>query len=241
MADSLVTFLFELANFVVFAILLGWLFVKPVRRFLADQTEREAETRAALEQEKVAAQKLREQAEQEKQDLAKQLEANRTAAIEDVRQESQLLKEHARQEIEQLRQRWEREKTQTWKHEQSLWADRVARVAGRAVTQLLTQVQPSDLRTGLLRSACDQLQHQAGDSLGPVKVESAFPLSSEQRQMIGDAVGRDSGDETLEFHENPALIDGLKIYSNAGLIDHSLEGLAQYAERELRKELSPDD
>ena len=42
MNENLITFLYELANFVVFAVLLGWIFVKPIRKLLDEQAAKDA-------------------------------------------------------------------------------------------------------------------------------------------------------------------------------------------------------
>ncbi len=61
MNENLITFLYEFANFVVFALLLGWIFVKPIRKLLDEQAAKDAQLQKTAQQHLAEAAQLRQQ------------------------------------------------------------------------------------------------------------------------------------------------------------------------------------
>ncbi len=111
-----------------------------------------------------------------------------------------------------------------------------AMAAASAVTRLLERIKSSDLESALVRSACEELKGIAKESLAPVKIETARPLSSEDRARV-EALLAGAAPSPV-YHVNDELRGGVRIWTAQGLIDASVAGLSRYAEQALRQEMS---
>jgi F0F1-type ATP synthase membrane subunit b/b' len=238
-SPTLTTFLFELANFLLLAVFLGWLLFKPVRdaleaRQLAEQqraTELDAREqqiatgRSALDASRVAFEQ--ETARMRKERLAA-AEAEATTVIA-----------RAREATDRERDRAGRIRVQLEHDQIERLAMSVATTTRQAVARLLTTLGTGDLDQALVQAACRQLDAAATGTPGPVLVESAALLDDAARATISRAAG--AGATPPEFRVVPALGAGVRITTPRGLIDASAAGIAAHAERALVSALSAAD
>lgn len=240
MSESVATFLFEIANFVAFVALLGWLFVKPVRKYLDEQSARDAEARQAAQQQLEKARSLRRQAEQQLQQLAEELEQRRRAAAEEASEEAENRIHAVEQEIAQRREQFQRELERDRQAGHAELATQIARATGLAVSRLLEELDTAGLNGALVASACEKLVHASPDShpRGSWVVESAQELSSEDRKRFQQAVDPTAEPVSLEFRVNRQLLGGVRVLGPDGMVDHSIAGLAEYIRREMQRNLN---
>ena len=239
MSATWVTFLFEAANFVLLAALLGWLFFRPVR----DALERR---RSELEGEQRAATDARAEAERALQDIR----ARRTE-LEDSLEE---LRGRVRREAEDERDSFiEAARAQAQRERESLKEDLVslrraqasslardsAFAAKEIVVRLLEKMDGPDLEHTLLRASCRQLEMlRSSGPLAPVIIESVYPLDEAALAAVAEAAGVEAADTTHRV--DPHLVAGVRILTAGGLVDASVAGLAAQAERVLVNQLDQD-
>ena len=239
MSPSLTTFLFEAANFLLLAAVLGWAFFRPVqdaieRRRAALETERRdcERARADVEQQLAEAEARRREVEASLAPLRAEArrEADRQAAaiLESAR--IQAAEEHGRLEADLAALRRENART---------LARDAAEAAGTIVARLLAEIDGPDLDAALARAACDRLAALPdAKRAGPVDVETARPLDVETRARLAEALGPGV---TVHDRVVPELGAGLRIVTHAGLVEASASGLAAWVERELLARIAPEE
>jgi len=232
---TLTTFLFEAANFVVLAAVLGWLFFEPVRRALTDRraafeadAQRAAETLAHAET-------VRQEIDTAHANLYAELNELRTRELEAARQQAGQLLTNARTAAERERETRRREAARISDAQRNALAQVAAAAAAETVGRLLEQIGGPDLQSALIRSACQQLQALPQDTFAHVKIESAAPLSAEQREALKDALGPAAAG--ADFRTLAELGAGVRIATAKGLIDASVSGLARFAGQSLAEEM----
>lgn len=234
MSPTLTTFLFEAANFLVLAAVLGWLFFKPVRQTLSDyRTKLDALARAADEK-MAAAEQTRADVESQRRAFRDELTKSRNETLEAARQEAENIITQAREQATRLKQAAEQHVTHLDESQMATLSRAVAFAAGRVVGQLLTQLEGSDLHAGLLRAACDQVRALALNST-PVTVESSQALSDDDRAQLDAALGSAAAGATYRVVAD--LGGGVRVTTTRGLVDASIAGLAEFGQRALAAEL----
>jgi F-type H+-transporting ATPase subunit b len=227
-----VTFLFEAANFLLLAALLGWLFFRPVR----DALERR---RSALEGEQRAAAEARAEAERALE-AARAQRAELETSLAALRERVQREAEHERERIlESAREQSRRERESlkedlvSLRRAQAASLTRDAALAAREiVVRLLEEVQGPELETALLRAASRELEKlRSTGPLAPVVVDSARPLDDAALAALAEAAGVDA--DGAAHRVDPDLVAGLRVLTARGLVDASAAGLADQAERIL--------
>lgn len=244
MSPTWVTFGFEAANFLLLMGLLAWLFFRPVR----DAIERR---RAAIEQEQRAAAESHAKAEQEREALVAAraaFEAERDLAREGAQREieaqRQALLEAGRAQLARERARFEAERQAARIADQHLHA-RDAALAARAIVEgLLARIAAGELDSGLVGTACRDLERlrDGGKAFGSVVIESAAPLDPALAARLAAAAAVEPG--ALSLRVDPALVAGLRVLTDRGLVDASVAGVAarsaQLLERALEAESGGD-
>jgi F0F1-type ATP synthase membrane subunit b/b' len=233
--ESLWTFVFEIANFVAFAALLGWLFFKPVRQALEDQRSRARRQEEEAEQKLEDAERLRKEVEAQQQAVADQLEEMRSEARRGAEQEADQIVAEAREQADRERAALKREALNISRAQTANIARAVATAANQTVRQFLEEMAGLELEQALVRAACRELRALSNDSLAPVTVESARPLDEQSQQTIRDALG--TAADSAQYRVDPDLLGGLRISTARGLIDASIAGLADFAEHALSAEM----
>lgn len=235
MNESLWTFVFEVANFVAFAAVLGWLFFKPVRQALEDQQAKARKIEEDAAQKLADAERLRREVEAQHQAAASELEAMRVKALEAAKQEAAQVLAEARAQMERERESLKRESLNIHRAQTANIARAVAAATNQTVRHFLQEMTGIELEQALVRAACRELQAFSNDSLAPVTVESAAALDDEAQQSIRQALGPSA--TTAQFRVVPDLLGGVRIATARGLIDASITGLASFAEHSFSAEL----
>jgi F0F1-type ATP synthase membrane subunit b/b' len=238
MNEYLTTFLYELANFVVFALLLGWIFIKPIRRLLDEQAAKDAKLEQTAQQHLADAEKLRQQLLAERQQFNQEMEHQRDAMLSETRQETAKLLQQANQSITAQRERLTREALHIQQQQITSLAGIVARSSQQAVERLLKQINGPPLAGALIESACRQLQQTQLNAAEKITVESADELDKVARQKIAIAAGSPATNDTIEYRLDESLVGGVRIKTDQGIIDHSIVALSAFAERSIRRQLS---
>jgi F-type H+-transporting ATPase subunit b len=230
------TFLFEVANFLVLAGALSWLYFKPVRQILVDRrAAMEADHReAAL---KLAeAETIQKEVSQTRANLQLELNKMRTRELDAARRQADQIVADARSEAQRERERTHREASKISAAQRDTLAEVSAAAAAETVGRLLTQIGGPELRSALIQSACRQLELLPHEGLSPVKVESTQPLSPDHLSMLKQSLGPVA--DSADFRTVSGLGDGVRISTGRGLIDASVNGLATFASQSLVKEMS---
>ncbi len=235
MSDSLTTFLFELANFLSLAAVLGWLFFKPVRTALANQRAKARAQEQQAAQTLSDAERLRADIDAQRHALAAELDEMRAKAREVARQEAAQLVAEARTQIERERASLKREAMQIDKVQTAKVAGLVASATHAALRRFLRQIEGPDLERSLISAACRELDAFSNNSIAPATVESAAPLDQAARQAIEASLGARASRRCFVSCQISAA--ALRIATAHGLIDASVAGLADFAKKSLAGEM----
>jgi len=230
------TFFFEAANFIVLAAVLSWLFFRPVRGFIEER-------KAHLESARLEAERLRKQAEHELAE-AKKLHDEAQASIARMRAEFRAqTAEEQRRSLEASHQLAERQRTELEQEmanrrseQQGEVTAAVARAAGALTRQLLARIQGPELSQALFTAALPEVRRlRENGRLESLRVEVAEPLTERQLEQLAEAAGVPL--ERIEPRSVPSLGAGIRVLSQQGLVDGSIEGLAAFATAQLRDAL----
>jgi hypothetical protein len=112
----------------------------------------------------------------------------------------------------------------------------IAEATGASVDRLLQQIDQPDLNHALTLAACREIKAFDGNSLAPVRVESAHPLDEADRNALLESLGE--AGETAEFHVIADLGAGLRVATSRGLVDASSAGLSTFVEHLLKGQLN---
>jgi F0F1-type ATP synthase membrane subunit b/b' len=231
-SPSWVTFLFEAANFLLLAALLGWIFFRPVRDMLERRrTALEAEEREAAEQRALAERALAEAAARQSE-LERSHAALRERVREEAEREGSRVLDAAREQAQRERETLEAELAALRRGQAKRIAADAAAAARGTVVRLLEQIEGPDLEQALLAAAGRELAKlAAGGTVDPLIVESAAALDSAALDALAQAAG--VGGSEMSTRRTPELGAGIRILTARGLIDASAAGLAAHAERML--------
>jgi F0F1-type ATP synthase membrane subunit b/b' len=239
MNEYLVTFLYELANFAVFTVLLAWIFIKPVRRLLDEQASRDRQASEMAKQHLAEADQLRQRLLDDRQRFSHEVEQQRESLLQESRQQAAGILAAAKQQIDHQRQQLQAETLQLQDSQVAAIADTVADVARQAVAKLLQQIEGPALENALLESVCRELQKTRYSASSHICVESATELGDPVRRQIAAACGLGDSGGNVEFRVDRSLIGGLRIKTGHGMIDNSISGLAEYAGQMIRNRVRP--
>ena len=241
MNESLITFLYELANFVVFALLFGWIFIKPIRRLLDAQAAKDAKAEETAKQHLAEAQQLRQQLVDERDRFVQEMEHQRQAALSEARLESAKLLSNAKSSIARQRDELAQHAIQIQHRQHEELVQTVVHATRLAVASLLQKIDGPDLEHSLLESACQQLSQNKLIHDSQITIESAYELNGNHRKRIAAALGLTSPNGHVEFRVVDELLGGVRIKSSSGLIDHSIAGLSSSIEQNMRQALTSED
>jgi len=239
-SPSWATFLFETANFLLLAALLGWAFFRPVRAMLERQ-------RASLDAERREAEASRGEAQRqlaEAQKLRAELEASLSGLRERGRQEAEHEAAHlldgARDQARRERQALEAELGALRRGEAHARSLDSVRAAREVVVRLLARIGGPDVESALQRAACRELAElAAGGRLDPVIVEAPRSLETEAIAALAEAAG--IAPDRVGQRIVPELVAGVRILTGRGLVDASAAGLAAQAERAIVARIDGDE
>jgi F-type H+-transporting ATPase subunit b len=235
-----VTFLFEAANFLLLAAVLGWLFFRPVRDALERRrSELESEQRAAAEA-RAEAERAAQDARAKRAELEDSLEELRERVQSEAEAERERLVEAARAQMQRERETLKGELVAQRRAQARSLAHDAAFAAKEIVVRLLGEMEGPDLGDALLRAACGELEKlRSSGPLAPVVVESARALEDEAVAGLAQAAGVAAADVARRV--DPDLVTGLRVLTARGLVDASAAGLAAQAERVLVSQLEREN
>jgi F0F1-type ATP synthase membrane subunit b/b' len=238
-SPTLTTLLFEAANFLVLAAVLSWLFFRPVSESLENRRVKQRQQADDAADKLAEAERVRSEIEHKYATLDQELEHRRTKSRAAAEQQAALILQQAR---ESARRESDAAKIQLG-HLQRSQRERLARIiaetAAVSIERLLIQIDQPQLRHFLTAAAAREIRSLEGNSLAPVRIESAHPLDQVDRDALSDALG--AAGESAEFHVIEELGMGLRVSTNRGLIDVSSAGLANFAERQLANQLATSE
>jgi len=240
MSPTWVTFLFEAANFLLLAGLLGWLFFRPVRDAIErSRAELEAE-RSAAEEARTEADRILQETRAKRAELEGSLEDLRARVQRDAEQERERLVDSAREQMQRERETLKGELvSQRRAQSRSLVRDAMG-AAREIVVRLLEEMGGPDLDQALIQAACRELGGlSSAGSLQPIVVESARALEADVLDALTEAARVQAAD--VSHRVDPDLIAGVRVLTARGLVDVSATGLAAQAERVLIGELERED
>jgi F-type H+-transporting ATPase subunit b len=238
-SPSLTTFLFEAANFVALAAVLGWVFFRPVqaaieRRRSGLEAERRDADRARADAERRLA-----EVEARRREVEGGLEPLRAEARREAERQAAAIVEAARQQAGEERARLEHELAALRREHARTLARDAAAAARILVTRLLAEIGGPDVDTALARAACERLAAlPEAKRAGSVEVQTARPLDAETRARFQEVAGPAA---TVKDRVVPELGAGVRVITPAGLVDASASGLAAWAEQELVARILPDE
>lgn len=238
-SPSATTFLFEAANFVVLAAVLGWLFFRPVQAVI----ERRRATLAAERQEAdrilAGAKRTLAEAETRRAEIEASLEPMRLEARREAERQAAAIVDEARKQVTEERNRLADELAALRREHAGTLAHDAAAAARTLVARLLTEIGSPDLDAALARAACTRLAGlPEGHRNGLVEVETARPIDAEALAQLSAAAGPEA---TVKVRVVPELGAGVRVITRAGLVDATAAGLAAWAERELVARILPDE
>lgn len=235
MSPTWTTFVFEAANFLILAAVLGWLLFRPVRQALASRRATLAQEAEDMTGKRAEVEQLQENIHQRAASLEAELDRMRHETLAAVQQEAERIRTEARAAAERELEAARGRLAHLDAAQQERLVAAVASAAGAAVERLLQQIGGPDLDRGLAQAACRALQELDGKALGAVTVESAHPLDQETKTRLLDELGEAA--RAVEFRISPTLGAGLRISTSRGLVDASAAGLAAFARRTLTEQL----
>lgn len=233
MNESLWTFGFEVANFVGLAGVLAWLFFNPLRKALEDEQARRQQLEDEAAKKLYEAERASEEINNRRAQLESDLQGVRSQAEQAAKAEAQRLIAQVREQLERERAEAQRNVAHLQQSQSARLAMVVAAAARSTVQQLLQKLDGPELEQLLIEAACRELQSFTGDIRSRVVVITASTLNPLAEQSIRTSLGNSEA----EFRVDPSLIGGLKISTNAGLINASILGLAEFAEQCLSREM----
>jgi F-type H+-transporting ATPase subunit b len=231
-SSSWATFLFEVANFLLLAALLGWFFFRPVREALEKRRGRlEAEEREAAEKLAEAERALAEAAER-RSELETSLASLRERVREEAERERARMLDAAREQAQRERETLKTELTALRRGQAKRIAGDAAAAAREIVVRLLEQIEGPDLEQALANAAGRELAKlSAAGPVAPVIVEAADEIEASDRESLARAAG--VADSELSVRIVPEVGAGVRVLTARGVIDASAAGLAAHAERVL--------
>ena len=238
MSPTLSTFLFELTNFLLLALLLGWLLFKPVRSVLQARQASEKRQAEELAARTVDTERQRVDLEQRQRHFDQETAELRRKRLATIEQEANAIVTRAREMGDRERDTVKRALAHLERAQVERLSAAIAVVTRESIARLLATLNAGDLDASLAQAAHQQLQRVQDHTLGPVLVESAQPLTDATRAGF-EAVLKGHAAAT-EFRVVPDLVAGLRITTTHGLIDTSALGLARQAEGLVRTALTAE-
>jgi len=226
LSPALANFLFEAANFLLLAAVLGWVLFKPVRRALDEERERHAKQEEQLQRLRAEAESLTRDARALREAADHESAARREAILAAAQREAAKIVEEARQTQVAERRAIEQERVAARNAQATALAEMVGRIAGESVTRLLDVLQGPSLDLALVRAACTALSALPDSARGSAVVESARPLDGEARALLTAALGDGFDERTVA-----ELVAGVRVTTSAGQVDSTVRSLARQAAR----------
>jgi hypothetical protein len=182
---------------------------------------------------------MRSEIERKSMDLEQQLEQRREQSAAAAQQQAAQIVRDARESARRESEAAKRQLAHLKRSQRETLARVIAETAGASVDRLLRQIDQPELRHVLTAAACREIASFDGNSLAPVRIESANPLDPSDRDALLAALG--VAGESAEFHVIEDLGMGLRVSTNRGLVDLSSAGLSTFAKHQLANQLASSE
>jgi F0F1-type ATP synthase membrane subunit b/b' len=224
LSPALANFLFEAANFLLLAAVLGWVLFRPVRRILDAERERHAKTEQETERLRTEATTLATEARSARDAARRQAEDDRRTSQAAARAEAAKLLDDARREGLAERHALAEELRAARAADAAALAETIGRLAAASVRRLLDALPGPALDAALVRAACAELETLSNGARSPAVVESARTLDPEARRLLEGVLGAG-----FEEHVVGELGAGVRVTTPAGQVDATAVALARRA------------
>jgi F0F1-type ATP synthase membrane subunit b/b' len=229
---SVATFVFEVINFVFLAAALGWVFTKPMRKLLDTELKARADARRTLAEREAEVERVRGELSKRLASMDEEIAQARERARTDAKTEAVRIVDAARAQANEERARVLRETEEQRRSEVEALAAELGRAAEKLVLDLFALGAGAEADLAFARAAGSKLSKLVAKGNGVLIVEYAHAPSEEVRVALKSSLG--SALDHAEVRIVPELVAGVRVLSDAGLVDASALGLARYAESVLR-------
>jgi len=227
-SPSLANFLFEAANFLLLAGVLGWVLFKPVRRALdAERTKHEEENEQSGRL-RAEAEALVEEVRREKQEAQQEVETRRQEILDNAKERATQILEEARNRQHAEHEALEQELEATRNAQVTELAALIGRFAADSVRKLLETLPGPSIDLALVRAACQRLEDIPAEARRSAQIESARTLDEEATKLLETALGA-----KLQVRIVSDLGAGVRITTPAGQVDATAVSIARFAARSL--------
>lgn len=239
MSETWATFLFQAANFLLLAAVLGWLFFRPVRDALESRRSALEDERRAAADARAEADRVLAEAHARRRELEDSLDGLRERVRAEAEAERERILEAARAQTRRERDGVKEDLVSLRRAQAHALARDAALAARQIVVGLLENMEGPDLEASLLRAAARELHSlRASGPLAPVVIESARPLAEEGACALASAAAVAPEETTRRVDDG--LVAGVRVVTARGLVDASAAGLASQAERVLLGQLGQE-
>jgi len=228
---TVATFLFETVNFLLLAVALGWVFLKPMRRLVDRERADRAQAREAVARSRAEVERARDELAKRFATIEEEVERTRAEARANAEREAARTLQRTREQAAEERKRAELEAEGRRREETAALSREVGQIAAKLVLDVFARA-GAEADVALARAAGSELASLARHKPHHVLVESARPLGDEVRRVLRDELG--PAFDSAQTRVVPELVAGVRIASDEGLVDASARGLAASAERALR-------
>ncbi len=229
MAPTLANFLFEAANFLLLAAVLGWVLFKPVRRVLDVERKRHEEEDQQSKRLRAEAEALAQEARRARQTAEQEAERRRREILGRAESEATQLREEARKKQRAERRAFEQELEASRSAEAAELASLVGGLAADAVRKLLETLPGPSIDIALVRAACHELEGIPAAARKSAQVESARALDDEAKKLLETALGSQFSERVVR-----ELGAGVRVTTPAGQVDATALSFARHASRAVR-------
>ncbi|MBI1422417.1 MAG: hypothetical protein GC149_03050 [Gammaproteobacteria bacterium] len=239
------TFVLEIINFLVLVWILKRFLYKPVMEAIAKRRagiEQDMQDAAHKDQ---AAQALKAQYEHRLEDWEREKQAAREQLHTEIEQERQHLQAQLQANLQQEKEKAEVIASQQAQEQQRRYEEQALQNSMRFTSKLLKDLSGSELESRLLKRLLEQLadltetqRKRFGQALNDhaltARIDTAFPLSTEKRAQLQQAMQTISGrDVDCQFGQDETLLAGARIQLGHWLLQANLQDeLQAFAEFE---------
>lgn len=241
------TFVLEIVNFLVLVWILARFLYKPVLNAIEERKASIDNTLTASEHARVDAEALRRQYEERVEDWEREKETARSQLVEELAAERARSMEALRAQLDQERERARVVEERRVREAIQRAEETAIAQGGQFAARLLSRLAGPELEAHIVDLLLADLQELSEDRLqairtgvageaAPLKVTSAFPLTSRQREALVGAIGKLAGREVAcEFLEDTRLLAGVRLSAGPWLLCADLHGeLGFFAEAARR-------
>lgn len=239
MEFNLLTFVFELINFLILVWLLKRILYKPVIQVLTKRREHIQSRLTAARSEEERLKELKAEYQSLLDEISERKKHKMAEMLAEVEQEKELRFQHIQSELEEERHKARLQLEHERDHLQAQLKAQAIQTALDFSSKFMQEILDPQLESKLLQltlntlehldeSDCQQIQKELSER-GEIRIETPFKANHEFSDKIIEFLQKKWGTEwEIGLHFKPELQAGMKIYLGSRLIDSSL---SSYQER----------